>query len=383
MLYRRFLASCTPSVVTSSSALGAAAPAAATAVAPSAVSSRAFRPSAVRLHVTERKFTGPGQGGYLNSSGGLPFYGNIYSGRVNTEAYIPPPKIGSGLIGPKKFTHEDPAVRAQMDACPYFALCDMVVWHNMDPQFLDPGMLSREEHQLLLLYSRAYYEKWAALHSKADVCFPRVRTRLGHSDVLEQLFRMVGAQPDVVETAKSEFLMDDVSLIAMKPELWETAHMDEALRDHLSGRVLEFLGLSEVQQRNFFQILDQMRRVVVRRRDMVSELDNTPVPEEVVGEIVVPYAEAVTLHEFCTNMSVAPYNGQVKVYNMLDERGTRVCLTINNEDTFFDFLITNFYKANLSLATMGEIADANDSTSRYVLTIAAEGQQTQTMGRWF
>lgn len=353
------------------------------ALAPSSssLSGFAFRPTAARL-ISERKYN-PNQGGYVNSAGGLPFYGNIYSGRVNSEAYIPPPKIGSGLIGPKKFTHEDPEVRAKMDACPYFALCDMVVWHNMDPQFLDPGMLNREEHQLLLLYSRAYYEKWAALHSKADVCFPRVRTRLGQSDVMTQLFRMVGCPSDTVEIARREFLLDDVSLIAMKPDLWETAHMDEALRDHLSGRVLEFLGLNEVQQRNFFQILDQMRRIVVRRRDMISELDNSPIPEDVVGETIVPYAEAVTLHEFSTHLGIQPYNGQVKVYNMLDERNTRVCLTINNEDTFFDFLITNFYKANLSLATMGDIADANDATARYVITIAAEGQQLQQIGRWF
>ena len=142
-----------------------------------------------RVMRMEKAFTGASSGAFSDSVGGIPFYGNIYSGRINTEAYVPPPTGGgSGLIGPKKsWIQDDPAVKAKMDACPYFSLCDLVVWHNMDPQFLDPGILTKEEHQLLLLYSRSYYEKWAVLHSKSDVTFPRVRIRYGESVMVRKL----------------------------------------------------------------------------------------------------------------------------------------------------------------------------------------------------
>ena len=402
-----------------------------------------------RVARMEKAFTGASSGAFSDSVGGIPFYGNIYSGRINTEAYIPPPSGGgSGLIGPQKFSiQDDPAIKAKINACPYFALCDLVVWHNMDPQFLDPGIVTREEHQLLLLYSRAYYEKWSVLHSKADVTFPRVRIRYGESVIVRALLNKIKGDEEQAFALVKEMLFDDAALIGMsgyvdpdqiaqeeavalgassatpsttasssslvqsaaleaaphpdgtgaefaaKGPLWETVLLDEAVRDHLSGRVLDFAGLSLRQQRDFFNMVDQMRRLVVIRKDLVDSETGAPVEMKVV----IPYREAITLYDLYTQLGLRPYSGQIKVYDLLVDdyasmnpngmgtaTSTRICLTLRDEDSYFDFLLTNFYRANLDLVTVSAtMTDDTDATARYFLTVEPEEIEVQRQGRWF
>nr|CCC47541.1 conserved hypothetical protein [Trypanosoma vivax Y486] len=319
----------------------------------------------------ERKFTFPSTPATL-STGGVPFYGNIYAGRVDTQNYVPPPQEGSGLIKPNSSVWDDPLIRGKIERCPYFALCDQVVWHNMDPAYLDPGLLSDEEHQLLLLFSRAYYEKWKALHARPPNALPRLRIKYGSTRLLDEMLDLIDAPAQVRRSLVKEFQLDDASLVAMEPECWSTAYLDPFNMDHFSGRVLEFANLDDQRREKFYLLLRQMRRIVLVRRDT---------PEE--ERLVLPFSKGVTLYDLSKYLGITPYSGQLKVYDYVDLRQTHHVITLKDEDSYFDFLITTFFKADLRNATLGDVADDTDNTARYTITVEPFTVAERRAGRWF
>ncbi|KAH9577232.1 hypothetical protein LSM04_000830 [Trypanosoma melophagium] len=319
----------------------------------------------------ERKFTFPGSPA-THATGGIPFYGNVYAGRVDTQNYVPPPQEGSGLIRPKQNHWEDVQVRAKIEQCPYFALCDQVLWHNMDPAYLDPGLLTAEEHHLLLLFSRAYYEKWKTIHARPANALPRIRIKYGSTYLLDEMLELVEAPTKVRDSLVKEFQLDDASLIAMNPDCWMTAYLDPFNRDHFSGRVLEFAGMDEPLRNKFFLLLRQMRRLVIVRKDT---------PEE--ERLVLPFSTGVTLFDLCKYLGVDPYNGQLKVYDYMDLQQTKHVITLKDEDSYFDYLVTLFFKANLRNATLSDVADDTDNTARYTITVEPFTVAEKRIGRWF
>jgi hypothetical protein len=321
----------------------------------------------------ERAFFQPGESP-LGSTGGLPFYGNLYVGRVDSQNYLPPRQGGSGLLDRDSTLWDNPATREKLLSCPYFALSDQVMYHNMDPVYLDPGLLSPEEHQLLLLFSRAYYEKWKVIHTRPPNPLPQLRIRYGSTTLLDDILFLLDVKPAVCEVLKKEYAVDDASLIGMNPNLWSSAYLDPANMDHLSGRVLEFAGMEEPTRRKFFLLLDQMRRIKVHRRDL-------PDGEERVE--VVPFHFGVTLFDFCKYLDLKPYNGQLKVYDMVDLNGTMRAETLKSEDVYFDLLMTLFYRADIRAATLTDLADAQDNTCRYTVTVEPFTADERRQGRWF
>lgn len=103
--------------------------------------------------------------------------------------------------------------------------------------------------------------------------------------------------------------------------------------------------MDEKTQELFFQLLRQMRRIYVIRHD-------GPKHEE-TREQVVAFHDAPTLYDFYRFLELEPYSGQLKVYDYIDLKGTKLTITLQTEDDFFDFLMTIFYKANLNNATLG------------------------------
>lgn len=320
----------------------------------------------------ERKFSFAGQSP-MQSTGGLPFYGNLYTGRVDGQNYMPPRQGGSGILEPGKSLWDDPVVQQKIRQCPYFALSDQVLYHNMDPVFLDPGLLSAEEHQLLLLFSRAYYEKWLVIHKRPPNMLPRVRIQYGSTALLDEILFYLGATEEVANCLKKEYVVDDASLIGMNPELWTTAYLDPANMDQLSGRVLEFAGMPEPIQKKFFLLLKQMRRIKVIRRDL-------PTGEEQVE--VVPFHFGVTLFDLHKFFGLRPYSGQIKVYDYVDLYGTRRTETLKTEDAYFDYLMALFYRPNIQLSTLSSLADESDNTCRYTITIEPFTADDRRVGRW-
>lgn len=321
----------------------------------------------------ERAFFQPGASP-MASTGGLPFYGNLYTGRVDSQNYLPPHQGGSGLLEKNTTLWDNPAIREKLLACPYFALSDQVMYHNMDPVYLDPGLLSPEEHQLLLLASRAYYEKWTTIYRRPPNPLPQLRIQYGMTKLLDDILFLLDVKPAVCEVLKKEYAVDDASLIGMNPNLWSAAFLDPANMDQLSGRVLEFAGMEEPTRRKFFLLLDQMRRIKVHRRDL-------PNGEERVE--VVPFHYGVTLFDLCKFLGLKPYNGQLKVYDMVDMQGTMRAETLKTEDVYFDFLIALFYRADIRAATLSDLADANDNTCRYTITVEPFSADERRKGRWF
>ncbi|CUE85184.1 Hypothetical protein, putative [Bodo saltans] len=311
---------------------------------------------------------------FVGNGGGVPFYGNIYAGRVNAQSWSPPPQKGSGLLMPHRNLWDDAAVQAKIQACPYFALCDQVLWQNMDPSFLDPGLLTVEEHQLMLLFSRAYFDKWRSIHTRPENAGPRLRITYGKTALLREMCEFIGVPHKITRSLVREFLMDDAGLIGMNPDCWDMANLDPANRDHLSGRVLEYAGLSLEHRQTFLLLITQMRRIRIVRKDLGG-----PEPET----LILPYREAPTLYDLYVKLGLEPYSGQIKTYDLVNEHGTALSQTMADEDAFFDFLVTSFYKPNLVDATLGGMADASDLTSRYTLTVEAEGTKQTSVGRWF
>lgn len=256
-----------------------------------------------RLYLPERDFTHPGESP-MNNTGGLPFYGNVFSGRVNPQNYNPARQGGGLLDAPANACDglwSNPAIRARVESCPYFALCDQVVYHNMDPAYLDPGVLTPEEHHLLLLFSRAYFHKWKTIKSRPPPAAPRIRLEYGATDLLDEIGALLDVPPSVLRTLKKEYSVDDSSLIAMEPALWVCAYLDPANLDILSGRVLDFADMTASTQEKFFTLLRQMRRIHVIRRDGVGA---TPSNEEDEQHLVVPFRCAVTLYELYTYLGL-------------------------------------------------------------------------------
>ncbi|KPA82292.1 hypothetical protein ABB37_03397 [Leptomonas pyrrhocoris] len=321
----------------------------------------------------ERSFIHPGESP-ITSTGGLPFYGNLYTGRVDSQNYLPPRQGGSGLLDNNSTLWDNPAIREKLQSCPYFALSDQVMYHNMDPVYLDPGLLSPEEHQLLLLFSRAYYEKWKEIHRRPPHPLPQLRINYGSTKLLDDILFMLDVQPAVGEILKKEYAVDDASLIGMNPNLWSSAYLDPANMDQLSGRVLEFAGVQEPTRRKFFLLLEQMRRIKVHRRDL-------PSGEEKVE--IVPFHFGVTLFDLCKYLGLGPYNGQLKVYDMVDMAGTMRAETLKSEDVYFDFLIALFFRADIRNATLTDLADAQDNTCRYTVTVEPFTADDRRKGRWF
>ncbi|CCW60639.1 unnamed protein product [Phytomonas sp. EM1] len=325
----------------------------------------------------ERKFNFVGEAP-IQGAGGMPFYGNLYAGRVESQNYLPPRQGGSSLLEKGGSLWEDSAVRAKIERCPYFALCDQVLYHNMDPAYLDPGLLTKEEHHLLLLFSRAYYEKWRVIHEKPPTGLPRIRIPYGRTQVLDEILSLLKVSPAVAETLKKDYLLDDASLIAMNPRCWDTAYLDPFNMDHFSGRVLEFGDMPKSQRDRFFLVLDQMRRIVVERRDTMDS--NGGVPER----LVLPFVKGVTLYDLYKELDLPPYSGQLKVYDLVDRRNTKLIQTLKDEDTYFDFLVLCFFKPNLRQAVLSEdLADEVDHTCRYTITVEPFTTKERRVGRWF
>nr|CCC90114.1 conserved hypothetical protein [Trypanosoma congolense IL3000] len=319
----------------------------------------------------ERKFSFPNSPA-IQGTGGVPFYGNIYAGRVDTQNYVPPPQEGSGLIKPHSNVWDDPQIRARIERCPYFALCDQVVWHNMDPAFLDPGLLSAEEHQLLLLFCRAYYEKWKVIHRRPPNALPRVRIKYGSTAVLDEILELLDVPPNVRHSLVKEYQLDDASLVAMEPECWSTAYLDPFNRDHFSGRVLEFCGMDDSTREKFYLLLRQMRRIVIVRRDTAEE-----------ERLVLPFSAGPTLYDLSKVLGIEPYGGQLKVYDYVDMQQTQHVITLKDEDSYFDYLVTTFFKANLRKATLCDVADDTDYTARYTITVEPFTAAEKRVGKWF
>lgn len=376
-----------------------------------------LRPTFRRLVLQgERRFSFAGESP-MSSTGGLPFYGNIYSGRVDSQNYVPPRQGGgTGLIDGNrtKSLWDNPLIQAKMRQCPYFALCDQVLYHNMDPSYLDPGVLTPQEHQLLLLFSRSYYEKWKAIHRRPATAVPRIRIKYGASTLLDELLSLVDCPTEVREVLKLEYQLDDASLIAMDPSCWTTAYLDPHNMDHFSGRVLDFAEMSLEVQKKFFTALDQMRRLKIIRRDVSPSAaeqrrreafgenptsyadlrkDNEGRRQGGVGgsslsyleggeEMVVPFYYGVTLFDLYKYLQLTPYSGQLKVYDFVDLDGTPKVITLKDEDTYFDFLVALFYRANLRLATLSSIADNQDNTCRYTITVEPFTAEEKRMGSW-
>ena len=328
----------------------------------------------------------------LAVNGGLPFYGNLYQGRVNADDWQPSQYSTSQearvamLTFSRTYADDDPYIRAKMDKCPYFALCDLVVWHGMAPTFLDPGLLTTEEHHLLLLFSRAYYEKWLEIHSKPREVAPRPRIKKGRFEVSARLLKFVGADAHQIKKAR-DLLIDDASFAGMKPGLWSSAHLDEKVRDHLTGRCLEFIGLKERQMDELFEMLERMRSVVVKRRDKRAKLFALPGATDVSakstyyneddedGYLTFSFKDASTLHDLHTLLGLPSYSGQLKCYNFVDKHNTEHHVSLVDEDTYFDLLIQSFFGARLEVPS--------GSTSPFVITVEAETTAEQIKGRVF
>ena len=345
----------------------------------------------------------PGEmsGARIGATGGLPFYGNMYQGRVNPDDFRPPPnqngtKPSVLFTQPRKYADEDPVIRGQIDRCPYFALCDMVVWHKMDPTYLDPGLVTREEHHLLLQFSRAYYEKWKSIHTKPREIAPTIRIKKGAVSSCQDMFTRHGV-PETVQRKAFDLLFDDSHLAGLNPNVWKTCHMADYLRDHLTGASLLAAGFTPSQLQSVFETLERMRTLTIHRRD-VYELDERrravdrrpdepppPPSADVTGQptaasltdtpsLVLPFTECVTLFDLYTLFNLEPYNGQLKVYNYFDEHGSRLALTLYEEDSFFDMKFRSFYNANLDV-TVG-------CPSRFIITVTSKTRAQSSIGRW-
>ena len=331
------------------------------------------------------------------STGGLPFYGNLYQGRVNPEDYQPSQYSTSEearaalLTYQKVYADDDPYIRVKLDKCPYFALCDMVVWHGMAPTYLDPGLLTNEEHHLLLLFSRAYYEKWKQIHSVPREVAPKPRIKKGRFELSRRIFLYAGCSEAQIKAAQ-DLLIDDASFIGMQPGLWATAHLDEKVRDHLTGRVLEFAGITESQMKDIFETLQRMRTIVVRRRDQARQRPfaiSSGDPDEVVpsnqglaeheiedtGLLTFSFSEVPTLFDLHKVLGLDSYTGQIKCHTYTDANGTEQTLSISDEDVYFDLLVTSFFKARLEMTT--------GSTSPIILTVEEKTRSEAAKGRWF
>jgi len=362
---------------------------------------------------TLRKLAIPPAGG--GCGGGIPFYGNMYQGALDRDDLNPPAhpymkdtevsymhEKGEGIsitgpgtgkkINQKKVLHlkgdelnwkqrsieDEPEVKAALDRCPYFALCDMCVWHRMDPQFLDPGVLSTEEHHLLLLFSRAYYEKWRVIHARMTPYGVRIRKRIGPHKLLKKIFTMLGVDSMVMNRLLYDYWLDDSMLIGMNCDLWLTANLPQSLKGQIDCSCLTLAGIPLRTQEFFFTILEKMRTLRVVREDM--EALQTPFGQK--GGIVpfVNYRDAVTFFDFSRKLGVPPYSGQctAQLGEVLDDFH-KVLRTYSfiDEDTYFDFLYGSFYDPDFDAMFDPDAV----SCSKYVVRVRADKADDGTEDR--
>ncbi|RNF11184.1 hypothetical protein TraAM80_01115 [Trypanosoma rangeli] len=131
-----------------------------------------------------------------------------------------------------------------------------------------------------------------------------MRIKYCATHLLDDMLELLGTPEKVRQPLVKEFQLDDASLIAMNPDCWETAYLDPFNRDHFSGRVLEFAGMDEPLRTRFFLLLQQMRRLIVVRKDTTED-----------QRIVFPFTAGVTLFDLYKHLGLDPYNGQMKIYD--------------------------------------------------------------------
>jgi hypothetical protein len=315
-----------------------------------------LRRSRRMLHFGGGSTYGTTSGGSLGYTGGLGAHGNMYQGRVNPDDHQPRgfgSRIPKGLYEHEQvYADDDPVIKAKLERCPYFALCDMCVWQGMAPTFLDPGLLTQEEHHLLLLFSRAYYEKWREIHSAPREFVPRARKKLGRFTKCVQIFEYLKIDLPRIRKAQ-ELYFDDATLMGFHPRLWVTAHLDEQLRDQITGRVLRQAGFVDDEVNKVFGIVDSMRTLYVIREDVPNTAD-----------VIVPYREAITLYDLYARLGIDGSRA-IKCHNYKADGMPARCITISGEDDFFDFLVDNFYESDPAIAE-------TNSAARLVLRVDAK-----------
>lgn len=314
------------------------------------------------------------------ATGGLPFHGNFYQGRVNADDYKPPPqgrnnnpwakvcvKANGIYTGYSKEEYPDdiPEIRMQLDQCPYFALCDMVVWQGMDAQYLDPGLLTNQEHYLLLFFSRMYYEKWNEIHNHPRELGPFLRKKRWTKDRTLRLLQLVHASPEVLSKVREHDVFDDSYLSALNPSLWLTANMDPVLRNQLTGVSLLECGLTEQQLEAICTITDRMRTVVVVRTDMMTQAVD---PQ-------YRFVDVPTLFDLYQALRLPVYSGQIKTDDFVDRSGAKLTQTISTEDDYFDFCTQSYMKARIEGFGKGSLLP-------HTLKVVPQTTVETSIGKW-
>jgi len=239
----------------------------------------------------------------------------------------------------------------------------MATWHKMDMQYLDPGLLTNEEHHLLLLHSRAYFEKWKAIHTNPRDYMPQKRIKRGTTVLLKRVSDVAGLSSTQFQSL-ADALVDDCALIAMKPRLWTTAHLDPKLREQFTGTVLNKAAMTPSQQKTFFECLDSLRAYRVQTANGT--------------ERVIQFSETPTLWDLYLHLGLGEgmYNGQLRVLDF-QERGK--VISLRNEDDFFDFLYYGFVD--------GEFPNGSpypgQACTKYEIQILPESYTKARTGVWF
>eukprot|EP00760_Papus_ankaliazontas_P008544 PhM_4_TR1387/c0_g1_i1/m.12781 len=349
--------------------------------------------------------------------GGIPFsgVGNIYNRPANPDDYKPeranykhnPKGAGKGTLGSvasgtrfvdynnnskNQYMADDvnPSLQNTVDQCPYFALCDMAVWFGMDPAYLSPGLLNQEEHHLLLLHSRAYFEKWKAIHSSPREFMPHKRIKRGKSSLLHLVCHVSNASEFYDKLVEN--MVDDASLIAMKPTLWSSAYLEPRMRSQLTGTVLQQLGMPPEKQNMFHNTIDSMRcfRVNICRgagrhlrhatKDAYVDEDIESDPHrayDVVEERIVHFRDAITLYDLYEHIGIRDqYNGQIRVHNFGE---TRKMVSLRHEDDYFDFMYECFMEPDF----VANPPIPGACSTRFELDVLPQTVSVSNTGVWF
>jgi hypothetical protein len=146
--------------------------------------------------------------------------------------------------------------------------------------------------------------------------------------------------------------------------------MDEQLRDHLTGRCFEVAGVTEKLRAEIIELLERKRSIDLKRVDGGDATPDDPTYH------TVTYAEVSTLHTLHKHCGLPSYSGQMKVYKYIDgDESTELTVTLNSEDQYFDFLVSNFYRADFT--------SASGSTSPFTVTVLSETRAMSAVGRYF
>eukprot|EP00759_Apiculatamorpha_spiralis_P048014 PhF_6_TR43397/c1_g1_i1/m.66633 len=237
----------------------------------------------------------------------------------------------------------------------------MAVWFGMDVQYLNPGVLTIEEHHLLLLHSRAYFEKWKTIHSLPREILPHKRVKKGGTGVLRKIAAACGMKEQERKILEEKFLLDDAAIIAMNPLLWTNAHLDPKLRSQFTGHVLREAKVNPIVAKDFYMILNCLRCFRVNTLNGV--------------ERIIQFKEATTLYDLYQLLDIPVYNGQLRVLDFT-QRG--VVISLRTEDDYFDFLYSTFADCDL----IGRIPAPGLCCSKYEINILPESTRDKT-GVWF